>query len=225
MKRISLIILLFITAIFYGQKNSESYVLTNSGEKIKIVSGERVIVDNFNKINVITSVKYKKIDGDSAKFSSKTKEIRIKEVNKIVDGDRLYIPFQKKDVKKLRMCRVIARTDIYVLGHYHFAETRGHADGSGTYEKSTDRFVILDKEFNPIEDYRIYRKGKKADKKNAEGFAKLFNTFGNCIKRDNLYDKVPVKLINIYKFKFGRMIIEEGYSEEFLHTVNQLDCM
>lgn len=225
MKTISLIILLFITTIFYGQEKSESYVLTNSGEKIKIVPGEIVIVNEFNKINVTTSIEYKKIDGDSAKFGSKTKDIRIKEVNKIVDGDRLYIPFQKKDVKKLRMCRVIAKTDIYILGHYYFSDTKFYIDGSGSYEKSTERFVILDKEFNPVEDYRIYRKGKKADKKNAEGYAKLFNAFGNCIKRDNLFDKVPVKFINIYKFKFGRMKIEEGYSEEFLHTVNQLDCI
>ena len=220
MKNIFLLALLLVSFFSIAQQQEGSYILTKEGERIKIVSGEKIVVNEFGEISYTTKLKYKKIDGDSAKFGGKSKDIKLKKVDKVIDGDRLYVPFQKKDGKKLRMCRIIAKTDQYILGHYDIKETRGHVDGSGTYGLNRERFVILDHEYNALEDYKIYS-GKKSEKKNAEGFASIKSKFGDCLNREDYYDIVPIKFIPM---KFGRMKIEKGESREFLYNVNQLDC-
>ena len=216
MRNIFLLALLLVSFFSIAQQQEGSYILTKEGEKIKIVPGEKISNNAHGSITYIYKMKYKKIDGDSAAFGRKSKSIKVKKIEKVIDGERLYVPVYNKNNKVEKLCRIIAYNDNYILGYYYLFNDMATPDGGVIKER--ERYVILDKEYKILSEKRIYDSG---DKKNEESFVELKEKFGECLNRDDFYDKVLIKFIPL---KFGRMKIEKGESLKFLHNVNQLDC-
>ncbi|WP_166967233.1 hypothetical protein [Yeosuana marina] len=235
--KILLILLIIFSKFSYSQEgstsNTESYILTKKGEKIRIFPNERITYNRF------------KIDYYSFKNSKKKlKSINPKEIVKIVDENTLYLPCETESGKH-RIYRVIAKNRNYILGDYDVEYTTSSAlDINKSYSYGNTWYVILDKKNNIVERGELYGKVFKLKdirenhvrEHNQESVNTIIKYFGNCIDKDSLFVSFKVDSFRDFlnnkeptaekeeewiKLTKGRIPM---YWELFLPDVNQLEC-
>ncbi len=226
MKNITLILFIFYAVHFLSaqpdssdHQSLESYVLTREGEKISISPGEDITYNTLSKkIEYCTKVKYQHIAGDSIKHIQKASSIKVKNIDKIVDGNLLYKPFTD-DKGKLKLCRIVAKNKEHILGHYIVMfDSRGSLSGN-LRTNTREYFVILDHNYKRIKEREIYNKDYTENTKSIDEIKELFNS---CLQREDLFDPIERKFVDRkppYKKKVVKIKIRR-----FLYTVNQLAC-
>ena len=167
----------------------KSYILTTDGEKIKIAHEEDIV---YSKSKVIYHTKVvpegeKELVSDIGyvqNYRYETKSIEADRIVKIVDGDRLYLPF--KYGKETRIFRLIAKNKNYILGFYSME----HIVEDNIFHLR-QAYVILDHDYNIVKEGEVYGMKMKESKK---GINEIKKYFGNCLDRNkNLYDVVKKK--------------------------------
>ncbi len=220
--RIAILLIISLIINIYSLKaqvsnDHPSYILTNKGEKILIESGSPITF-NTKKIEYYAYSNKKPLRN--------WKKIRIsgKEIEKIIDKDRLYLPYQpyRKKPNIFNVYRVIAKTNDYTLGHviYRKVSRDLHAVREGDFSKPDrikrkDYFFVIDKNGKVISNGPLSNVSEEEIDKSVEKINKIF---GDCLKRENLFDRVYVKFVG--QINNTRM----DTVPRFLHNVNQLDC-
>ncbi|MEC3906209.1 hypothetical protein VOI54_04215 [Tamlana sp. 2201CG12-4] len=240
MKKHLLILLLslsFLVSNSQSQDNgkNESYILTTKGKKINIIPNEDIYYNRFS-IDYVKKAgfygKKKKVDGigyvrkNYKTFSS----IKTKNIDKIVDGNRLYLPFI--DDKKIKVFRYIAKNKDYILGSYilNFStSTPSSISASGEISTAVHswRYVILDHSYNLIKEGEVYGVNNEEIEKS---LAEIKKIFGECLGRnDNLMDFIASDAIEPDEnFSIEKLRENKKYSKyilpKFLYYLNQIEC-
>ncbi len=235
-KLFTLFILCLSTFNSNGQKPEkkvkENYILTTEGKKIKIAPNEdirynRFSVDYYKKAGFYGKKKKVKGVGYISKSYKKTGSIKPERIVKIVDGDKLYLPFtDKSDKNKIKIFRYIAKNDKYILGDYtlQYSSTSPSGNMIGTYKWY---YVFLDHDYNLIKKGIINGGDEQEINKN---ISEIRKKFGKCLDReDNLKDMIlsediePEKNLSIKDLslskKYGHYV-----RLRFLYYVNQFQC-
>ena len=215
-----------------SESDQGSYILTTEGEKIKIVPNTRIFFNRFT-INYSKSSKVygkkKKVEGIGyiSKHYDKEGSIKAEKIVKIVDGERLYLPFIDHNGRP-NVFRYIAKNDKYILGTYSYEYFSG-----GNFVKNY-YYVFLDHDYHIVKQGRLLKgkSNKRVEKESEQGITEIKNEFGECLNRDDddelldLYVKngiEPDDSFSIDNLLNNRKYI--GYvGSEFLGNDNQIQC-
>lgn len=216
----------------FEKKHSEqeSYILTTEGEKINIapnkeITWNRFSVEYYKKYDFYGKKKKVKGIGYITKSYGKFGLIKGDKIAKIVDGDRLYLPFI--DDEKTKVFRYIAKNDNYILGTfiYSFVSESKVKSVHQTY------YVKLDHNYNLIEKGPVFGYGPKKDREQyEENIEKIKKEFGQCLGRED--DLIDVFITNNVEpddsFSFENLENNKNYNHfikaEFLRNENQIEC-
>ncbi|MEO1032295.1 MAG: hypothetical protein AAFX55_12860, partial [Bacteroidota bacterium] len=206
----------------------ESYILTTKGEKISIVPNKditwtRFTIEYYKKADFYGKKKKVKGIGYITKSYGKSGFMKGDKIVKIVDGDRLYLPFT--DDKKTKVFRYIAKNDNYILGTYILSYISESRNVHQTY------YVKLDHDYNLIEKGPVFGYGPKKDREKYEkNIEKVKKEFGQCLGRED--DLVDVFITNNVEpdesFSMENLEKNKKYRHyikaEFLRNENQIQC-
>lgn len=185
MKNYILIVILSLSFFISNSQNEEvnktdSYILTTDGEKISIVPDVEITLGS-KTVRYCSSKKFKKtrfLKKDVNKeipiqtFSFEYKKIKIKNVEKIVNNDELYLPIKSKKGNKIY--REVLKNETYTLGYYNFSVPGG----------SSLVLLIIDNKTNEEVD-RVYIGGNGKQHNTIEkNIALVKKYFGKCFKED-----------------------------------------
>jgi len=213
-----LIIMCFCNNVF-SQDDSKlkSYIVMKDGEKVEIASDREITFNKFKEVQFYKPKSYKN-------FS-----LKIKKVEKIIDGDKLYLPYKNKK-GKFQIFRQIAKNSNYILG-YGKLKTDYTARGKWRTRRR-QYFMFFDHNYNLIEE------GYLRDVKHneiTENIDKIEKEFGDCIglEREDYFKNITVKIekieskskVKLFSLRSaGRKKKDTRTETRFLDNINQIDC-
>ncbi|MDN3723605.1 hypothetical protein QRD02_04365 [Aequorivita sp. SDUM287046] len=211
MKNIICMLTLFLTLTTYAQKERGT-ILKNSGELITIYDGSNS--DKKKSIGGMAAGSYGPIAFNEKllyyfDFDGNIQDIKNTEYSeaKLGNGEVVFMPLpHSKDGSGLRVHRIIAKSDKYILGDYI---------GQGVHF-----FYIFDSEKNLVERRIAHSAAKSVSEK---AIRKVKEYFGDCA---DLINELEVNLANPSKRGMMKTYsilyhIEEG---EMVNYINNVEC-
>lgn len=227
MKKYLGILLFFVSSLVFSQ--TDSYILTIENEKIPIDPNSSIVSSSGGKVFCDKPLKNgKKRNPNGTQIGGQT-IIRGRRITKIVDGDKLYLPFYFYNEKRKVMYRLVAQNDRYKLGFlYHRMVDRNNIFViNSMFIVLDEKNQVVDRELVTWESYNkdITKRYTEEDKKAShEGIrSKLAKYFGDCLDREEYYDYLKT-IKKSAKASFVPRKMEDVEKREFLYKTNQLIC-